>query len=278
MSKEAVEDREFERLLSEINQATAAPTKKHDLIFNSKGYFSALQASRLIYAQTTPPDKVRALKILEPRLCRMTCSEARDIINCFTIGNDKLSALNVVKRYLTDCERVESIEFILSCFPFEKDKYCALSILKTVRSDVADLMAAGGHQGYAALGSLFTQSRPLELHTYGSLNEQTQQMPGGGKLLLPALAKTDVSPSTYSGHPSYAYKQGRDYAADRGYPGNPFSEGSWFNETGGECPARPAVEGIYPTGAPLSGQHQAAQAPVGFPNDQSAEMSKVICH
>lgn len=66
MSKEAVEDREFERLLSAINQATAAPTKKHDLIFNSKGYFSALQASRLIYAQTTPPDKIRALKIIEP--------------------------------------------------------------------------------------------------------------------------------------------------------------------------------------------------------------------
>lgn len=230
----------------------------------------------------------------------MTCSEARDIINCFTIGADKLTALNVVKRYLTDCERVENVEFILSCYPFENDKLAAIGILRTVRSDVGDLVAAGGHQGksflsfkvfsnrlviirgffigYAALGSLFTQSRPLELHTYGTLNEQSQHMPGGGKLLLPALAKSDVSPSQYSGHPSYAYKPGRDYARDRGYPGNHFSEGNWFNDTGSECPARPAVEGIYPKGAPLIGQHQAAQASVGFPNDQSAEMSKVICH
>ena len=46
-----------------------------------------------------------------------------------------------------------------------------------VRSDVFDKMAAGGHQGYAALGGLYTQSRPLIPQMYGSLEFQQTQLP-----------------------------------------------------------------------------------------------------
>lgn len=46
-----------------------------------------------------------------------------------------------------------------------------------VRSDVFDQMASGGHQGYAALGGLYTQSRPLEPHLYGSVDEQWRERP-----------------------------------------------------------------------------------------------------
>ena len=46
-----------------------------------------------------------------------------------------------------------------------------------MRSDVADMMAAGGHQGYAALGGLYTQARPLVPHLYGSVEDQKRFVP-----------------------------------------------------------------------------------------------------
>ena len=46
-----------------------------------------------------------------------------------------------------------------------------------VRSDVTDAVPAGGHQGYAALGGLYTQCRPLVPHLYGSVEEQWQHAP-----------------------------------------------------------------------------------------------------
>ena len=44
-------------------------------------------------------------------------------------------------------------------------------------SFVGDKMAAGGHQGYAALGGLYTQARPMVPHLYGDLGHQSQQIP-----------------------------------------------------------------------------------------------------
>ena len=75
---------------------------------------------------------------------------------------------------------------------------------------------------------------------------------GHGSIQLPVEAKPGVLPSMYTGHPSYAYPQGRDYATDRGYPGNP------------ELDIMP--QGPYPTGAPPMGQHQGGPAPTGFPD------------
>ena len=82
------------------------------------------------------------------------------------------SQITFSSRYLTDCQTREGIDQILSAYPFENDKNRARCVLNTVRSDVWDKMASGGHQGYAALGGLFTQSRPLEQHLYGPVDKQ----------------------------------------------------------------------------------------------------------
>ena len=44
---------------------------------------------------------------------------------------------------------------------------------------------------------------------------------GQGDVHIPVTARPAVLPSVYSGHPSYAFPQGRDYAEDRDYPANP---------------------------------------------------------
>lgn len=49
--------------------------------------------------------------------------------------------------------------------------------LYQVSSFVGEKVAAGGHQGYAALGGLYTQARPMVPHLYGDLYHQSQQIP-----------------------------------------------------------------------------------------------------
>lgn len=220
MSKDAMHDDCFGDLMSQINQETGATDTKLQILFGSRGFFNAAQAAQIVYAFGGPSDKVRAIQILEPRLCRMTCSEARDLIGALSIHNDKLKALECIKRVLCDCQTEQGVLNILSAFPFETDKNRAMQVLSTVRSDVAGAVPAGGHQGYAALGGLYTQCRPLVPHLYGTVEEQQFNRPGHGSIQLPVEAKPGILPSMYTGHPTYAYPQGRDYATDRGYPGN----------------------------------------------------------
>lgn len=248
MAKEAMSDAQFEQLLACINQETKSSDRKLEKLFNSRGYFSAQQASRILYAFGIPSDKLRAVQTMEPRLCKMTCSEARDVVGAFSIHNDKIKCLEAVKRYLTDCQTRQGTENVLGAFPFENDKFKAMNILHTVRSDVAELTPAGGHQGYAALGGLYTQCRPLVPHLYGTVSAQQQQTPGYGKIDVPVTAKSGVLPSMYTGHPSYAYPQGRDYAHDRGYPGN----GAYMSSSG---PGTSGVSEPYPAGGPPLGMH-----------------------
>ncbi|KAK2177612.1 hypothetical protein NP493_589g01027 [Ridgeia piscesae] len=148
----------------------------------------------------------------------MTCSEARDIIGAVSIHNDKLKVLDSLKRYLVDFQTRAGREYITSSYIYEPDKFRAMGILNTVRSDVADMVPAGGHQGYAALGGLYIQAAPLNRHIYGDIHSQLMNLPGHGQVNLPALARAAQLPSMYRGHPSYAYPQGRDYAEDRNYP------------------------------------------------------------
>ncbi|CAH1779492.1 unnamed protein product [Owenia fusiformis] len=254
MTKLQMDPQQFERLLAQINQQTDSCEGKLGILFTSKGYFSAEQASRIIFAIPYPADKVRAIQMLEPRLIRMTCHEARDIISAVSVHNDKLIALDCIKRVLMDCDSRDGREYLLSAFPFEGDKLRALSIIHTVRSDVADKVPAGGHQGYAALGGLYTQCNPLVPHLYGDLDHQARMKAGGGKIDIPVGATPGVIPSMYTGHPSYAYPQGRTFSEDRQYPGSPTFPPSAAGITGA------------PTGAPPSGYYSGAPAPTGFPN------------
>ena len=79
---------------------------------------------------------------------------------------------------------------------------------------------------------------------------------GKGKVQIPIHATPGVVPSMYTGHPSYAYPRGRDYATDRGYPG-----ARGFPDDRNE-----SLGGTYPSGAPPLGMHQGNPAPTGFPN------------
>ncbi|XP_064599508.1 uncharacterized protein LOC135466039 [Liolophura sinensis] len=249
MAKDPMSSQGLSALIAAIEQETTGNNKKLEILFSSPGNFNASQAAQVIHQFASPPDKVQAIKIMEPRLVRMTCQEAREIINAISVSCDKLTALHCVKRVLSDSQTKLGEEYILSCFPFQMDKYNARNILYTVQSRVGDKMAAGGHQGYAALGGLYTQCRPLEPHLYGSLAEQESRAPGHGNIEMPITANAGVIPSVYTGHPSYAYPPDRTYEQDREYPGN-----TTFLSAG-----------PYPAGAPPLGHHSGAPAPTGFP-------------
>lgn len=252
MAKEALPNHLFCQLVDRINQETTSAEKKVEILYSSRGFFNASQAATLLYCYANPADRIRAIKILEPRLCRMTCQDARDIIGAVTVHNDKLVVLNCIKRALTDSETKLGEEYILSAFPFENDKYQALGILQTVSTFVGEKVAAGGHQGYAALGGLYTQARPLVPHLYGNLEHQAMQIPGHGAIQVPPEAQPGVVPSIYTGHPSYAYPPDMSYIQDRGYPG------------AAEFPISESNIKPYPAGAPPLSYHSGAPNPTGF--------------
>jgi hypothetical protein len=51
------------------------------------------------------------------------------------------------------------------------------NLILQVGSYVSEKTAAGGHQGYAALGGLYTQARPMCPHVYGPLHVQESMIP-----------------------------------------------------------------------------------------------------
>jgi len=254
MAKEPQNQRGFDTLIQRLKEETTSVRRKIEILFDSRGFFSATQAAQVLQHIAAPSDKVKTIKIMEPRLCRMSCDDARTVIDAVSIHNDKLVVLDCIKRALVDCNTKLGKEYILSCFAYEEDKVKALRILSTVRYDVYDALAAGGHQGYAAVGGLFTQSRPLEAHLFGPINEQLKRVPGQGEIQIPKTAQPGVVPSVYTGHPSYAYPRDKTYAQVRGYP-----------ETEG-YPEVTEPAGAYPAGAPpLSTVTAGAPAPTGWP-------------
>ncbi|KAH9515594.1 hypothetical protein Btru_011514 [Bulinus truncatus] len=252
MAKEHMHASEFDRLICTIRQETDSHEKKLHILYTSRGYFNAEQAARILYELPRPADKVAALRILEPRLCRMTCREARKIVEAVSIHNDRLIALDCVKRVLIDSQTTLGEEYSLSSMIYENDKSRARAIQQTVRSDVADQVAAGGHQGYAPFGTLYTQSRPLLFNLYGDIESQIEGTPGHGKINILPSADPTVIPSLYTGHPSYAYPPDIAYADVRSYPGT-----SGFQ-------SQVTASSDYPGGAPPLGHHSGAPAPTGF--------------
>lgn len=81
------------------------------------------------------------------------------------------------RRYLSDADTREGRETLLCCFPFGANE--AREVLQTQRADQVDLVAAGGHEGYAPLGGLYTQCPPLVPHLYGTIEEQEKRRPVG---------------------------------------------------------------------------------------------------
>jgi hypothetical protein len=218
MQKEPLSPECFQAILNLILNAESN-AKKLEILKNSKGFFNGPQLVILINSFKRLCDKVEAIRLLEERFTLMTCEEAARVIDAFSVHNDKLLALESLKRALKDAESPEGQAAILASIPYEPDRFVALQILSTVMVFQANKIAAGGHQGYAPCGGLFTQSKPLDPHVYGSVPEQMQQLPGRGAIKLPETCTVGQVPSYYTGHPSYAYKPSPGYTEARGYPG-----------------------------------------------------------
>ncbi len=65
----------------------------------------------------------------------------------------------------------------MSTYTFEEHKLTAARILKSIVNKQGIQIAAGGHQGYAPLGTLYTNATPNNPHIYGHPLLQTQNLP-----------------------------------------------------------------------------------------------------
>lgn len=62
----------------------------------------------------------------------MSCQEARSILGAISIPEDRLNALQYIKRALYDANSQEGIDNIVSTFTFEEHKLTAARILGSV--------------------------------------------------------------------------------------------------------------------------------------------------
>lgn len=95
----SMDDASFSQLLNRIYQETGSVKKKIDLLSMSIGKFDSKQAATLIKAISPISQKFEAIQILAPRLCQMTCSDAREILLAVSVHSDlRLDILNHIKR------------------------------------------------------------------------------------------------------------------------------------------------------------------------------------
>ncbi len=87
----------------------------------------------------------------------------------------------------------------------------------------AHRVAAGGHQGYAPLGGLYTSAPPNNPHIYGPPSQQVAHLPnhGDGTRKVNEAFEPKL-PSIYTDVDSYAPPKSKtSYRDVNGYPGNP---------------------------------------------------------
>lgn len=143
----------------------------------SRVFFSAEQAAHILSAFPRPKDRLKCVKILEPKLVSMTCQQGKNILAAVSLEEDRLEALQYIKRVLTDANTQEGVDNIISTFTYHDHKVVAIQILQTIVSKKGVKLAAGGHQGYAPLGGLYTSAQPNNNHIYGPSIEQVQHLP-----------------------------------------------------------------------------------------------------
>jgi len=64
----------------------------------------------------------------------MTCQEARSILAAISVNEDRLQALQFVKRVLSDANTQEGVDNIVATFVYDEHKIIAAKILQTVIS------------------------------------------------------------------------------------------------------------------------------------------------
>lgn len=204
--------------------------QKINLLYMSKGKFDSRQAATLINAIGPMSHRPEVIQILAPRLCQMTCADAREILLAVNVNSDhRLNALNHIKRYLSDNQTALGREYILSVFPYETSKRKALQILSTVSSYPETAYSSGGHQIHAPLGTVLSQAVPLKEYYYGPVSEQiakanspphddvSPRLPGRD---LPNLA-----------HSSYVYTEDRTYTPRNSMVSRHLDSAPKYNET-----------------------------------------------
>ncbi|TNN13006.1 hypothetical protein EWB00_003258 [Schistosoma japonicum] len=132
MAKIPLSNAEFERLKITLISESTSVSNKFDKLYYSKGYLTGIQAAVILGCYNTAPERVKVIRALQKRLCRMTCAEASEILNALQSTNyDRLFALDCIKHTLIDHEITEGTEYILKSFVYEIDKLKALQILST---------------------------------------------------------------------------------------------------------------------------------------------------
>jgi len=173
----AMPESEFADLMRLIIHDSGDYEQKLEYLIRAKCFFNAEQAAQLVSIFAFPKDKIKAVMILEPKLISMSCQEARSILAAISIPEDRLAALQYVKRALYDANTQEGIDNIVHTFTFEEHKINAARMLQSVVNRKGIQIAAGGHQGYAPLGGLYTNAVPNNPHIYGHPLAQVSSLP-----------------------------------------------------------------------------------------------------
>ncbi|KAH9281173.1 hypothetical protein ECG_06240 [Echinococcus granulosus] len=283
MSRKPLPDSDFSRLIADLRAETDESERKLAKLYYSRGNFSGPQAAALVGTFKTAPEKMRVLRMLERRLCRMSCAEGEEVLrNLQLTQGDKLSALDYIKRTLFDHQTVEGTEHIMKAFISEKDKLRALNQLCAISSYANEEVPAGGHAVPESIGAVLSSAPPLEEHAYGPVRIQLYEKYGriGLQNFPPTLRA--IPNSAYACHPSYIYGRQLDTS---------------FNPSGGRPPLPPrpidtAVTGparklylpplpsstidrvCFSHGDPCLGAEQSGVSSIGFIDHQKWTNSK----
>lgn len=127
----------------------------------------------------------------------MNCQQATHILAAIAIPEDRLEALEYVKKFvnqliqkqiqsfkitffsraINDGNTQEGQDYIVNLFTFEDHKLIAAKILKSIVAKKGIQVAAGGHLGYAPMGCLYTNAVPNHPHIYGPVLDQVKGLP-----------------------------------------------------------------------------------------------------
>ncbi|KAL5108197.1 hypothetical protein TcWFU_009498 [Taenia crassiceps] len=225
MSRKPLLDSDFSRLIANLRAETDGTERKLAKLRYSQGNFSGPQVAALVGTFKTAPERMCVLQMLERRLCRMSCAEGEGVLrNLQLTQNDKLNALDYIKRTLFDHQTLEGTEHIMKAFVSENDKLHALNRLCAISSYANEEVPAGGHAVPVSIGTVLSSAPPLEEHAYGPVRRQLYEKHGrvGLPNFLPTL-RTIPHPS-HACHPSYTYGRQLDTS---------------FNPNGGRPPLPP---------------------------------------
>ncbi|VDD83584.1 unnamed protein product [Mesocestoides corti] len=281
MTLKPLSDSDFSRLFDELKAETTDNESKLTKLYYSKGNFSGQQAATLLSTFKTAPEKIRALRILKRRLCRMSCSDGKDILDKIQLTQrDKLYALDCIKHTLYDHQTMEGTEYILSTFINEDDKLRALSQLTSISSYANGTVAAGGHFVSGGNGSIYSSGIPLSEHAYGPVKLQLRDKYGKVERLNFADTIKDKPNSMYTCHPSYSYGHNMDpsYYKHGGRP--PLPPKPIDSAVTGPAHSlhtkylpRHEVDGVvcHSRGDPCLGAEQSGVTPIGFIDHKKKE-------